>query len=179
MHFVFCTGNDRNYYNYLSRKKGFYKADNVTILSYINNMAELMAASDLAICKAGGITVTECINTRLPILLVGRAYAQEHVNKRFLTALGIAYHATTPKEVVSILCQMTSNANLMKGMQVNCDTYRKPSAPYDVARATLNLAGCMEVDGKISDKAIRRIKTNQHRLRLAGIYLGSKPAHSR
>ena len=179
MHFVFCTGKDEQYRMYLQSQVAAFGAKNMTVLGYTDQMAQLMAASNLAICKAGGIAVTECINTRLPIILVGRCYAQEHINERFLTSVGVAYHATTAKELVTSICHITDNPFVLAGMRQSCEDFRKPAAAYDVARATLQLAGCFEVDGKISPTAIMRTKKNKHRQRLMGLYIGGRPAHRR
>ena len=35
--------------------------------------------SDLAICKSGGLTVTECLCAQVPMILLGKAYGQEKV----------------------------------------------------------------------------------------------------
>ncbi len=53
---------------------------NVTVLDYVDDMAALMAASDLVICKSGGLTVTECLCAQVPMILLGKAYGQEKAN---------------------------------------------------------------------------------------------------
>lgn len=68
-----------------------YGLANVTVLGYVNAMAELMEAADVVICKPGGLTVTECLCAHAPMILLGRAYGQEKANVRRLTAAGAAW----------------------------------------------------------------------------------------
>ena len=41
--------------------------ENTTVLGYVDGMAALMAASDLVICKSGGLTVTECLCAQVDV----------------------------------------------------------------------------------------------------------------
>lgn len=57
---LFGTG-DRNYDKIMSKIKesGITLSDNIKIVSYIDNMAECMAAADVVVSRAGAITVSE------------------------------------------------------------------------------------------------------------------------
>lgn len=106
IHFVFCVGNDAEYADRLMRLANKFNAENFTILNYTDKLAQLMSASDIALIKPGGLVVSECINQNLPMLLIGKAYAQENINRRFLVSQGAAEHATTYKGVVNLLCDI-------------------------------------------------------------------------
>ena len=68
LHFVFVAGNDAEYAGHLRRAcSDLGISDCVTVLEYVEGMAGLMAASDLVICKSGGLTVTECLCAQVPI----------------------------------------------------------------------------------------------------------------
>ena len=82
---------------------------NVTVLDYVDDMAALMAASDVAICKSGGLTVTECLCAQVPMILMGKAYGQEKVNVQMLTSLGAAMHVTTARELLDALRRVARN----------------------------------------------------------------------
>lgn len=85
MHFVFLPGKDAEYAAHLEQQRADLGMQNMTIMGYVQKMPALMAAADLAICKSGGLTVTECLCARLPMLLLGRSYGQEKSNTRMLT----------------------------------------------------------------------------------------------
>lgn len=68
---LFGTG-DRNYEKIMNtvKEKGITVGDNVKIVSYINNMAECMAAADVVVSRAGAITVSEIAALNKPSILI-------------------------------------------------------------------------------------------------------------
>ena len=168
MHFVIVSGNDTDYARHLRQECAELGLANVTVLDYVEGMAALMAASDLVICKSGGLVVTECLCAQVPMVLLGRAYGQEKVNVQMLTAVGAAMHVTTYRELVDALRHIEANPESMHSMLVNGSFLRRPDAARDVAGATLELAA----HPKNPDDPQRR----KHFLRF---YWGGKPAHTR
>lgn len=68
---VFGTG-DRNYEEVMSqiKEKGIVLNDDVSVVSYINNMAEMMAAADVVVSRSGAITVSEIAAMAKPSILI-------------------------------------------------------------------------------------------------------------
>ena len=163
MHFVFLPGRDEEYALHLRRAQDDMAIENMTVMGYVEDMPALMAASDLAICKSGGLTVTECLCARLPMVLLGRSYGQEKVNTALLTSLGASMHATTPRELLATLRHLHSYPSSIKAMLVNGEALRRPEAAHDVASATLDLVP-------------RDCSSKRH---FAEFYWGGKPAHTR
>ena len=152
----------------MRREVADYGLDNVTVLGYVNTMAELMEASDVVICKPGGLTVTECLCARAPMILLGRAYGQEKANVRMLTGAGAAMAATTPRELLDTLRHISEQPASAEAMLINASLLRRPRAAMDIARATFRLIAKEPVrDGKL------RARHFIH------FYWGRKPAHTR
>lgn len=168
MHFVFVAGNDVEYANHLRRECEDLGVNNATVMDYVEGMAELMAASDLVICKSGGLTVTECLCAQVPMILLGNAYGQEKVNVRMLTSLGAAMHVTTSRELLDALRHIAANPGAARAMLANGSFIRRPNAGLDVARATFHLLE----SPKTTDDPSRR----KHFL---SFYWGHQPAHTR
>lgn len=167
MQFVMLTGNDVEYAARLRQETEELGLSNVTVLGYVDGMAALMCASDLMICKPGGLTVTECLCARIPMLLVGRAYGQEKINMNMLTSMGAAVHVTTPRELVDVLCRMVQHPEVIDAMLTNGEMLRRPDAAEQIARATYELA-------------YRPAEQLQHRIsHFVNLYWGLKPAHVR
>ena len=122
-----------------------------------------MSACDFAICKAGGLTVTECLCARLPMVLLGRTYGQERVNSRMLTSLGISLHVTTARELYGAVKHLSDHPEALAAMRVNGDALRRPNAAADIAQCTLDLVG-------------NDYQPKRHFMKL---YLGHRPAHRR
>lgn len=168
MHFVIVAGNDADYARHLRQECADLGLANVSVLDYVEGMAALMAASDVIICKSGGLVVTECLCAQVPMILLGRAYGQEKVNVRMLTSLGAAMHVTTSRELLDALRHIEKNPESIRSMLINGSFLRHPDAARDVARATLELTA----HPKSADDPQRR----KHFLRF---YWGGKPAHTR
>ena len=98
LHFVFVAGSDADYARHLRQECDDLGLSNATVLDYVDDMAALMAASDLVICKSGGLTVTECLCAQVPMILLGKAYGQEKVNVQMLTSC-LLY--TSIKQIIS------------------------------------------------------------------------------
>ncbi|MDO4182773.1 MAG: UDP-N-acetylglucosamine 2-epimerase [Coriobacteriia bacterium] len=167
-HFVFIAGKDAEYKAHLEAEIAALGLDCITVLDYVDDMAGLMSACDLAICKSGGLVVTECVCARLPMVLLGRAYGQERVNVRMLTAAGAAMHATTAPELVSALEHLESNPQAAEALLINGSFLRRPNAATDIARAAYKLS---QVPYVATDK-----RRKKHFVRF---YWGHKPAHVR
>ncbi len=115
-HLVIVAGADAEYAAHLRRECEELGIPNATVLEYVEGMAELMAASDLVICKPGGLTVTECLCAKAPMILLGRAYGQENINVRMLTSLGAALHVTTARELVGAMGHVDANPAIVEAM---------------------------------------------------------------
>lgn len=163
MHFVFLPGKDIEYADKLKTLFSAMKLENVTVLDYVNDMASLMHACDLAILKSGGLTVTECLCAHLPMILLGKSYGQEKVNTIMLTGMGASMHVTTARELIVTLRHLHDHPESLKALLINGATLRRPHAAEDIAIATMEQVGHPK-------KRPRRI---------CKFYWGGKPAHTR
>jgi len=79
----------------------------VQIYNFAENMPALMKASDLIVCKAGGLIVTESLACGLPLILIEVIPGQETGNADYVTTFGaadIAESATQMQETLFHLC---------------------------------------------------------------------------
>ncbi len=163
MHFVFLPGRDTEYSARLKKIFDAMKLENVSVLDYVEDMATLMRICDVAILKSGGLTVTECLCARLPMILLGKSYGQEKANTTMLTGFGASMHATTARELILILRHLHDNPAALDALLINADALRKPEAAEDIVKKTCALIGTTQPRPK----------------RFARFYWGDKPAHIR
>src|SRR5699024_7020637 len=62
--------------------------DTVKILSYTNQVPELMSVADLVITKPGGLTTTESLASGLPLIVIDLLPGQEEENAKFVEKNG-------------------------------------------------------------------------------------------
>ena len=163
MHFVFLPGRDKEYADRLNKIFDAMKLENVTVLDYVEDMATLMRICDVAILKSGGLTVTECLCARLPMILLGKSYGQEKANTTMLTGFGASMHATTARELIMVLRHLHDNPAALQALLVNAEGLRHPDAADVIVDKTMSLVG----------KDVTREK------HFAEFYWGDKPAHIR
>lgn len=169
MHFVVVAGNDHEMQHDLNQFKTEHSITNLTVLGFVNEMAKLLNACDLIVCKAGGMTVTECLCSRTPMILTCRAYGQEKANVKMLTAAGAAVHVTTSRELLATLRYANANKEAYSGLKTAAELLRKPNASLDIAKETLILI----------DESEKALSTNENRRKFCKLYLGDEPAHPR
>lgn len=171
VHLLFMTGRDSDYANHLHEVFEEQGITNASILGYTEDVAKLMAASDFAICKPGGLTVTECMNTETPMLLAGHAYGQEKANVRLLTSLGAAQHVQTGRELVEAVRYLASpGGHALAAMSLIESDLRRPEAALEIGLAGLDAA----LSPKDPDHDLRHSQRP-----FMSFYWGHKPAHIR
>jgi len=89
LHLLHITGKGQ----YAAFSESISLPDNVRVEPYIYNMAEALAAADLAVCRAGATTLAEITVRGLPALLIPFPFATDNhqeYNARALVAKGAA-----------------------------------------------------------------------------------------
>lgn len=168
IHLAIVCGTDDTYARSLRRLCEGLALTNVTVFNFVTDMAELIAASDTVICKPGGLTVTECLVSQVPMILLCRAYGQEKINVRMLTAHGAAIHATTSRELLEALRRVSEHPESISSLLVNASILRRPNAALDIAKRTMTLAADEQYHNPFTD----------HR-HFGRFYWGKSPAHPR
>jgi processive 1,2-diacylglycerol beta-glucosyltransferase len=171
LHLVFMAGRDSEYANTLHARFAELGMTNAMVIGYTEDVARLMVASDFAICKPGGLTVTECICAETPMLLVGRAYGQEKANARLLTSLGAALHVQTARELAQTAEYLSRPfGSTLDALVATEDYLRRPNAAMEIALSGLDAA----LSPKDPDHTLRHSQRP-----FMSFYWGEKPAHTR
>lgn len=164
LHFAIVVGKDAEFKDLLNGFIADHGLTNVSVFGYVEEVAKLMSASDLVVCKAGGMTVTECLCADTSMILACRAYGQEKANVKMLTGCGAAMHVTTSRELYTTLRIANGNPHAYDGIKQAAKLIRKPNASLDIAKETFFL---------ISNGTVKRPGL------FASFYFGDKPAHTR
>ena len=96
-----------------------------------------MAAADLVITKAGGMTLAEAMAAEAPLLLYGSLPGQERRNERFASRAGIALVARDRRQLVRLLERAFAEPELLDGLRDRMRAYRRPDAARAIAELTL------------------------------------------
>jgi processive 1,2-diacylglycerol beta-glucosyltransferase len=108
------------------------------VVGYVDTVEELMTVSDVLVTKAGGVTVSEALVKRLPMLIYRPIPGQEEGNTRFLLEHGAAFAPRTPDELVAHLERLLGDPARLAAMTEAAASLGRPGAAEVV---TAQLAG--------------------------------------
>ncbi len=106
----------------------------VLVFGFVEHMNVLMAASDLMVGKAGGLTCAEALATSLPILIVNPIPGQEERNAEFLEARGAAMKVDEEK-LAAMVGHCLEDKSLLEKMSLAAAHLAKPRAAYEAVGA--------------------------------------------
>lgn len=104
----------------------------VSVLGYSDRVHLLMGISDLIITKPGGVTVSEALVKKLPILIIPPIPGQEVRNASFLEDNGAAVRLPTGVNPEEALCRLLDNPLKLRHMREMAGQLSKPAAGYDI-----------------------------------------------
>lgn len=93
--------------------------NNIHILGFITNGPEYLTVSDFVITKPGGLTITECMCFKTPMVLIRNAGGQEKDNIKFLTKRGYAVNAVSYFKFSWVLKRLCNNPCHLENMVDN------------------------------------------------------------
>jgi processive 1,2-diacylglycerol beta-glucosyltransferase len=108
------------------------------VLGYTPEIRQLMAAADLLVTKAGGVSLAEAITCEVPVICFGLLAGPEQRNERFVVEAGAALRAGAAAELASAVAYALSEPSVLKALSQRMGEIRRPAAARAVADALLN-----------------------------------------
>jgi 1,2-diacylglycerol 3-beta-galactosyltransferase len=113
----------------------------VTVYDYVKNMPDLLHATDVLICKAGGLITTEALACGLPLALVDVIPGQEQGNAQYVVKNGAGVVADDPLELLEYSFHWLQNDGAtLRQCAERARGLGRPNAAGDVARMALQAA---------------------------------------
>ena len=109
-------------------------ADRVKLLEYTNKVPELMHISSAVITKAGGLTITECLASNLPIIIINPIPGQEEENAEFLEKNGVAIWLKKGDSIARTLKGLSKNEAKLMEMKEKAKLLAKPQAAQKICK---------------------------------------------
>ncbi len=118
--------------------KKYNKSDNIKILSYTDQVPELMYISDLVVTKPGGLTTSESLASCLPMIIINPIPGQEEENAEFLESNGIAIWIRKSDDSKIIIENLLSNNEKLQSMRKNTNILAKPLSTQNICKILLD-----------------------------------------
>jgi len=120
----------------------------VVLFGFTDKIAELMTVSDLMVTKAGGISVTEAMNMRLPMVLFGSIPGQETWNEKLLIEGGAALKAASVKDIPGLVDDLIFTGKLYGSLKSGIEKLRRPCAADDIIDEVIGDLEAGDIDGR-------------------------------
>ncbi len=124
---VVCAKNVKLYSNL--QEKAF---PNTKIFGFIDNVHELMAASDLIIAKPGGMTTSELLSMELVPVFISPIPGQEVFNLTTMQEYGIGKYASSLEEIKNIVLDYRDHPDKINREKEIIKRIKKPFATKDI-----------------------------------------------
>ena len=105
------TGSNKDLYNRLCNE-----LNNVIVLGYVNDIYKYMFKSKMIITKPGGITLFECLNSKLPLYIINPLLSQEIQNAHYIenNNIGKVIWKMNKMNVVNDVNEFMDNVDVMQ-----------------------------------------------------------------
>ena len=92
---------------------------NITVLGFTNDVSNLLNIATLVITKPGGLSVTEALEMKTPMILIPGNGGQENYNANFVTKNKFGLRVRTPFQLSRIMKKINNNPEIVQNMYNN------------------------------------------------------------
>lgn len=136
--FVFICGRNAKLQQRLTEQ--FRGIGNVTVQGFVRNIHEWMAAADVLVTKPGGLTTSEALAVRLPMILIDPKLGQERDNADYLVKKGAAVVCRSD-ELDGWLKAFMQNPGALRSMGKNAEKISRRHAAVQAVCQIMRFGG--------------------------------------
>ena len=119
LNYIFISGNNKKAFDKINSYVKKYNVKNVKVYGFVDNVPELLIASDFVVTKPGGAQTTECLYFKKPMLFIKSSGGQENDNVSYFTKSGYARSFKLPKKLYKYFEKLDRNINDINRMHSN------------------------------------------------------------
>ena len=134
---VVVTGTNRSLFAWLKTQRFRHR---VLPFGYTDEIHKLMDVATLLISKPGGLTTSEALAKRLPLVIVNPIPGQEAYNARFLQSQGAAVQASSAQTVRQTVRDLLENPDELEALRRRNAELARPGASLEIAKFLFELA---------------------------------------
>lgn len=112
--------------------------DSIRVLEFTNKVPEFMSVSDLVVTKPGGLTTSESLASKLPMVIINPIPGQEEENAQFLEENGIAIWIKKYDNPYEKLPNLFSDPTLLPTMKENTEKLSKKYSTQNICKILFN-----------------------------------------
>lgn len=138
---IYVCGKNESLKTKTERFVSKYNYSNVHIIGFSNEVNKLMAISDVVITKPGGLSITECLEAKKPMLLIPGNGGNEIYNAKFVCRNGYGLNCLTTKRLVKNVKKILKRKSVLRSMNKKlskCDNNKSIEKIYKLSKKLLN-----------------------------------------
>jgi len=108
-------------------------------LGFVDYVDKLMDAADCIVTKPGGLTTSEALAKRLPMIIVNPIPGQEARNTEFLLNSGAAVAVNKMCTVEELVCRLFESDRRLAAMRDSIEDLRRPDSTRDVCEFVMGM----------------------------------------
>ncbi len=136
---IFVSGNNQKLEEKARRYVMKRKANNVKVLGFTKDVYSLLNISDVVISKPGGATLTECIDMRVPMILIPGNGGPEKYNAKYICRKKYGMKVLKPFGLTIALRRVLSNDRILQRWQENMNKHEKNESTKKILELTKKL----------------------------------------
>ncbi len=133
---IVVCGSNKKMYEEISAMQTVHR---VLVLGFANNVDVLMDAADVIVTKPGGLTTSEALAKRLPMVIVNPIPGQESRNTEFLLNSGTAVATNDMCGAEELVYRLLSSPARRTAMHTCIDSLRRPNSTAAICEFVMNL----------------------------------------
>ena len=114
------------------------REDSIRVLEFTNKVPEFMSVCDLVVTKPGGLTTSESLASKLPMVIINPIPGQEEENAQFLEENGIAIWIKKSDDPYEKLQNLFSDSKLLPTMKENTEKLSKKYSTQNICKILFN-----------------------------------------
>lgn len=133
---IAVTGSNKRLFDWLERRRRVL-GNRTIVLGFTADVDELMSVSTLIVTKPGGLTISEALSKRLPVIILNPIPGQEAKNAEYLIGEGAAVKADSAADAALLTEMLLGNRSKLEHMRGNAQLIAKPGSSMDIAKLIL------------------------------------------
>ena len=136
---IIISGKNQKLYNDFQKTiNNTYHKSQIKLIDFTTELPELLPITSFVITKPGGLTITECISTNVPIILINPIPGQEKENAQYIAdnKMGIWIKATKPTS--EYFQEIFNNTKLIEEIKENQKKYSHINSTKNICDILIN-----------------------------------------
>ena len=121
--------------NYIKREN----IKNVTVLGFTKDISNLLNIADVVITKPGGLSVTEALEMKTPMILIPGNGGQENHNAKFVTKNHFGLRVRNARQLAKTVKKLTENKKIIQEMYQNLKNYEENTSVQKLFNLVLEM----------------------------------------